>query len=65
MTGKDIRAERTKRGIAQNTLAEKLGLEGPVISAIENELIEVTPAQLVKIWVTLDSIVPKSSENAA
>lgn len=62
MTGRDILAERKKRGIAQNTLADARGVPSVVIGAIENEEIEVTPGELVRLWNLLESMV---SENAA
>jgi len=58
MTGKDILAERKKRGIAQNTFATACGVSAEVISAVEAESIQVTPGELVRFWNMLEELVP-------
>jgi predicted transcriptional regulator len=65
MTGRDILAERKKRGIAQTTFATACELDKTVISAIEAGDIEVTPGELVRLWNVLDSMRPESEMDAA
>ncbi len=53
MVGKLIRATRKKRGMSQAELAEKIGVQRPVISKYENGLIEPSLSQLRKIAAAL------------
>jgi len=66
MTGKDILAERKRRGIAQTTLAKAAGVDLTVISAIERGKLQIAPAELLRLWGILDSIKPQDqTHNAA
>lgn len=49
MVGKLIKATRKKRGMSQAELAEKIGVQRPVISKYENGLIEPSLSRLRKI----------------
>jgi transcriptional regulator with XRE-family HTH domain len=58
MTGKDIKAERAKRGIAQSALAKEAGMSRSVLIAIERGRLKVMPEELVRLWNLMDSIKP-------
>jgi predicted transcriptional regulator len=65
MTGKDIRAERTKRGISLGTLAKAAGKSDAAVRLIENEEIRPHPSELVDLWNAIDRLVPMQDDPAA
>jgi transcriptional regulator with XRE-family HTH domain len=57
MTGRELRAKRTSANLSGQSVCTRAGVTRSRLSAIENEYVTATPAELSRITEAVDAIV--------